>query len=225
LAARSVGAWQLLGQCEKIVRIVVFEQNGSGSHKIEGIKRYGRGLEIRRISIDQALPEFVDAPEEYISADFEADLVLDYLRHPDLSHHLARICAEKEVPLVASGRKSETALTPFTCCGLGRHRRLGAYGEQFGFPEYRVTMEGDRITGIQVLRGAPCGETWAVAALVVGVDVEEALSLLPREIQYRCSADPSGFDPVTGKSPLHYAGYVHRAALRKAIDQARQEQQ
>ncbi|HFQ91105.1 MAG TPA: hypothetical protein ENK27_13615 [Desulfobulbus sp.] len=208
-----------------IVRIVVFEQNGSGSHKISGIQRYGRGLEIsRRITIDQALPEFVDDPEEYIPADFEADLVLDYLRHPDLSHYLARVCADRGIPLVASGKKSETALTPFTCCGLGHHRRLGIYGEQFGFPEFRVTLDGDRIADLEVLRGAPCGETWEVAPLVIGMEVEEALSFLPREIQYRCSADPSGFDPVTGKSPLHYAGYVHRAALRKAVDQARQEQ-
>ena len=208
------------------MQIVVFEQNGSGDHKIFGIRRYGRGVEIsRRISIDQPLPEFIDDPERYIPDDFEADLVLDYLRHPDLSHHLARICDERQIPLIASGKRSGTALTPFTCCGLGRHRRLGLYGEQFGFPEFRVSLDGNRITAMEVLRGAPCGETWEVAPLVVGMDVDEALSFLPREIQYRCSADPSGFDPVTGKSPLHYAGHVHRAALNKAVDQARQDRE
>jgi hypothetical protein len=55
----------------------------------------------------------------------------------------------------------------------------------------------------------------------MGVDVAEAMSLLPREVQYLCTANPGRFDPVTGKSPVHYAGYVHRAALKKAVDEAR----
>ena len=33
------------------------------------------------------------------------------------------------------------------------------------------------------------------------------------------SLDPSGFDPISGKSPLHYAGDVHAAALKKAISE------
>jgi hypothetical protein len=103
---------------------------------------------------------------------------------------------------------------------LGRHRRLGNYGEQFGFPEYRVELEGDRIVSLEVLRGAPCGASWEIVSKVVGVEIEEAMTLLPREVQYLCSANPSRFDPVSGKSPVHYAGYVHRAALKKAVEQA-----
>ena len=42
---------------------------------------------------------------------------------------------------------------------------------------------------------------------------------LAREVQYICYADPSAFDPISGKSPLHYAGAVHAAALKKAISE------
>jgi hypothetical protein len=203
------------------MKITVFEQNGSGKHKIAGIERYGSGIEINRIiSIDEFLPDFIDDPEEYISDSFSADLILDYLTHPDLSYYLAEICTEKNIPIISSGRKNENALTPFTCCGLGRHRRLGNYGEQFGFPEYRVELEGGRIVSLEVLRGAPCGASWEIVSKVIGVEIEEAMTLLPREVQYLCSANPSRFDPVSGKSPVHYAGYVHRAALKKAVDQA-----
>ncbi len=207
------------------MKILVFEQNGSGQHKIAGMEEYGTGLEIFEvISIDESLPEFVDNPEEYITDSFSADLVLDYLTHPDLSHYLIMLCKQKKIPVVASGKKSEDAMTPFTCCGLGRHKRLGSYGDQFGFPEYRVKLDGDRITDLEVLRGAPCGATWDIIERVIGVDVEEAMSLLPREIQYLCTANPGRFDPITGKSPVHYAGYVHRAALKKAVDGARKEE-
>ncbi len=205
------------------MKITVFEQNGSGQHKIAGIEQYGSEIEINEIiSIDEFLPDFVDDPEEYINDSFAADLVLDYLTHPDLSHYLVSLCKKKKIPVVASGKKNEDALTPFTCCGLGRHRGLGNYGEQFGFPEYRVELDGNRITSLEVLRGAPCGATWEIVSKVIGVDIEEAMSLLPREIQYKCTANPSRFDPITGKSPVHYAGYVHRAALKKAIDKVRQ---
>ncbi len=204
------------------MKITVFEQNGSGRAKIAGIERYGRGIEINAvISIDVFLPDFVDDPETHVPDDFSADLVLDYLPHPDLSHYLVSLCRKKNIPVISSGKKNKDALTPFTCCGLGRHRGLGEYGEQFGFPEYRVRLENERIMALEVVRGAPCGATWEVLARVMGAEVEEALSLLPREVQYLCTANPGRFDPVTGKSPVHYAGYVHRAALKKAIAEAR----
>ncbi len=206
------------------MKITVFEQNGSGQHKIAGIGQYGKGIEINEIiSIDEFLPDFVDDPEEYVADSFTADLVLDYLTHPDLSHYLVTLCIRKKIPVISSGKKNEGALTPFTCCGLGRHKGLDNYGEQFGFPEYRVELDGDRITALEVLRGAPCGASWEAIQRVVGVEIEEAMSLLPREVQYLCTANPSRFDPVTGKSPVHYAGYVHRAALKKGIDQARKK--
>ena len=204
------------------MKIVVFEQNGSGQKKIVGIRQYGNDLELAGIfNITASLPEFVDNPEEYITGDFTADVVLDYLVHPDLSHYLVNLCRKKNIPIISSGKKNKDAYTPFTCCGLGLHKKLGRYGEQFGLPEYEVTLEGDCIVSLRVIRGAPCGATWEVLSRVEGVEIEEAMTLLPREVQYRCVANPSRFDPVSGKSPVHYAGYVHRAALQKAIDKAK----
>ena len=95
----------------------------------------------------------------------------------------------------------------------------GDYGRQFGVPEYSVEVENGTIASIEVKRGAPCGATWDVLARVIGVPVDEAISTLAREVQYICYADPSSFDPISGKRPLHYAGDVHAAALKKAISE------
>ena len=96
-------------------KIVVFEQFGSGEKKIQGITTHGTGLEIsRRFNIEENLPEIVDDPEHYITEDFSADLVLDFLKHPDLSAHLAQICRKKNIPVIASGKKHADAMTPFT---------------------------------------------------------------------------------------------------------------
>lgn len=202
-------------------RIVVFEQQGSGQFKIKGIREFGRNIVITDIiSIDKTLPEFIEEPARYITDRFFADLVLDFLKHPDLSHYLAEVCNRKGIPAVASGKKTPGAITPFTCCGLGRNKRLAAYGEQFGLPELNIVVKADRIAQIEVRRGAPCGVTWQVLPRIIGRPVAEASYTMAREVQYLCAADPSKFDPLSGKSSLHYAGDVHAAAVNKALKDA-----
>ena len=77
-------------------------------------------------------------------------------------------------------------------------------------------MDG-KIDRVRVLRGAPCGATWDAAARVTGMAVDGADVRIGLEVQYFCSADPAGWDPIYGKSPVHFAGDVHRAALAKAL--------
>ena len=57
------------------------------------------------ISIDDPLPALVEDSSDYLPSDFEADLVLDFLKHPDLSHDLAAMCRDLAIPLIASGKK------------------------------------------------------------------------------------------------------------------------
>jgi len=91
-----------------IQRITVFQQNGSGESKIQGIIRYGENcFDLKIISIDKNLPPVIDDLIKYLPTDIKADLVLDYLTHPDLSHDLAVMCVNKKIPIVATGKKSQ----------------------------------------------------------------------------------------------------------------------
>ncbi len=203
----------------KKFEITVFEENGSGDYKIAGIQVYGKGIEIINVvNITEPLPEIIDEPEEYIPSRIEGDLVLNFLKHPDLAEYLVQVCNRLSIPVIASNRHIPGAICPFTCCGLGKKKGLGAYGEQFGLPEYEVDVENGRISAIRVLRGATCGATWQVIPRLTGLTVQEALTAIGRESQYLCMADPSAFDPVSGKSMLHYAGELHSAALRRALE-------
>lgn len=200
--------------------IVVFQQFGLAEKKIEGIKQYGKKIDIKEVfSIDEDVPEVIDFPGTYIDENFQADLVLNYLKHPDISDHVVELCEKKSIPVVTTG-KSGKGYTPFTCCGLGKSDKLGEYGKQFGFPEYLVEIENDRISHIEVLRGAPCGATWAAIIDIIGCPITDAIYKLPLKVQQNCYANPSAFDPISGKSPVHYAGYVHIAALKKAVEVA-----
>lgn len=88
--------------------ILVFQQNGSGLSKIAGIETYGKGLcHINVFNIDQSLPLILDETGMYLPDTIHADLVLDFLKHPDLSHDLADLCFKENVPVVASGKKEK----------------------------------------------------------------------------------------------------------------------
>ena len=203
-----------------ITTIAIFQERGSGKEKIKGITSYGHHINlIEVVDIQSSLPGFIEDPEEFIPVSFQADLALSFLKHPDLIDYLAIICKKKAIPLIASGKKTKDALTPFTCCGLGHHQGLGHYGEQFGFPELIIEFDQDnRITKAEVLRGASCGATWEALCKIIGKTVDQAKVDYAREVQYLCIADPSAFDPISGKSALHYAGHVHSAAITKAAE-------
>ncbi len=95
--------------------IVVFQEKGSGASKIAGIGRYGSGR-IRVVSVDIGadLPPIIDESAPYLPETVQGDLVLDYLRHPDLSADLAIRCAVLGIPVVAPGKRWPEAITPPT---------------------------------------------------------------------------------------------------------------
>ena len=97
-----------MNQTDNPQNIVIFQQNGSGESKIAGVRKYGGSrfvLEV--VSIDEPLPLLVEDTSEYFPPEIRADLVLDFLKHPDLSHDLAVLCRNLDIPLIASGKKLE----------------------------------------------------------------------------------------------------------------------
>jgi hypothetical protein len=53
---------------------------------------------------------------------------------------------------------------------------------------------------------------------MAGMTPDEAITRMGLEVQFFCTADPSGWDPIYGKSPVHLAGRLHSSALKKAVD-------
>ncbi len=87
-------------------KIVVFQQNGSGESKIEGITRFGgTKFRIETFDIDDPLPLVLDDTSGYLPEKIDADIVLDFLKHRDLSDDLSLLCEKLDIPVVASGKK------------------------------------------------------------------------------------------------------------------------
>jgi len=208
---------------DRPIKITVFQQGGRAESKVKGIREYGGDrFDITLITIDQPLPPVVDDTTAFLPDDIDADVVLDFLKHPDLSHDLALLCRRLGIPIVASGKKTtvDGTHTPPVCCALARHSELGSYSDCFGSPEFAVTIKDDAIETVRVLRGAPCGATWEAAERMQGVNVSDAPVRIGLDTQFFCTGDPSNWDPIWGKSPVHLAADLHRAALTAAIKKA-----
>lgn len=87
-------------------KIMVFQQNGSGKSKIEGINKFGdKQFKLTTFDIDGPLPPVIDDTSQYLPDTIDADLVLDFLKHRDLSDDLSVLCKKLDIPVVASGKK------------------------------------------------------------------------------------------------------------------------
>ena len=87
-------------------RVTVFQQDGSGERKIAGVRLHaGDSIKLAVISIDGPLPPVIDDTSDYLPAMLDCDLVLDFLKHTDLSLDLADLCARNNIPLISSGKK------------------------------------------------------------------------------------------------------------------------
>lgn len=83
-----------------------------------------------------------------------------------------------------------------------------------------MEIEDGKISRVEVVRGAPCGATWEAAQRLIGHPLEDAVRKIGLDTQFYCSANPAGWDPIYGKSPVHFAGKIHSKELAKAIDRA-----
>ena len=86
--------------------ILIIQQNGAGERKAHGIERFGKDrFNVEVIDIETDLPTIIDDGFEYLPEKIDADLVLDFLKHPDLSEDLAVLCGKQEIPVVITGKK------------------------------------------------------------------------------------------------------------------------
>lgn len=204
-------------------KILVLQQKGRGQSKVKGIREiYPDRFQIESLDIEHPLPRILDDTSSYLPSRIQADLVLDYLLHPDLSLDLAQLCQEQKIPVIASGKKIslQNVLTPPVCCALPPGADCGEYCRLFGYPRFELQLQAGRISKIKVLRGAPCGATWKAAAAIQGLACAEALQRIGLQTQFFCSADPANWDPIGGKSPVHLAADLHLSALKQGIKQA-----
>jgi hypothetical protein len=197
-------------------------------------------FEVNVFEIPSELPEFIEEPETFLQIPeefFDVDMVVSYAVHPDINLELIRLAGEKGVGLVVlSGgskagsyiqlkkegeRRGVRVVWEEICCATPKLKdeKYSEFFEYFGMPEFEVKISDDRIEYVEVKRSAFCGATFFVAEKIKGLDVNSAPSKAGYFTQiFPCYAS-RGID-----GGIHKAARVHKKAVEKAIERAKEKE-
>jgi hypothetical protein len=210
-----------------------------GERLIETIKKH-TDFQVVSVEVPQILPGFIEDPEEFVKElnldprIFDADLLILYTFHPDLTPEIVRIAGARgvkaaivpggigragsidELEMIAEKYGIHIEVDEICCtleeCGVPA---VDEFAKKLGKPELEVSAKDGRISSVKVLRGSPCGATWHSAEGLIGKTVEEAPSMAGLFCQqYPCRAvrgTPGG---------IHTSGDLHKDAMERALRMA-----
>ena len=207
-----------------------------GERLLETIKTR-TDFQVVSVDIPQVLPGFIEDPEEFVKdlnldpRIFQADLLILYTFHPDLTPEIVRLAGAAgvkaaiipggigragsigELERIAEKYGIHIEVDEICCtleeCGVPV---IDEFAKKLGKPELEVETKEGRISKVKVVRGSPCGATWHAATGIVGKTVDEAPSMTGLICQqYPCRAvrgTPGG---------IHTSGDLHKDAMERAL--------
>jgi hypothetical protein len=214
----------------------VVKRGKYGERLIDTIQKH-TDFQVVSAEVPEVMPGFIEDPEEFVRdldlnpRIFEADLMILYVFHPDVTPEIVRLAGENgvkaaiipggigragsigELEAIAEKYGIHIEVDEICCtlekCGIPA---VDEFAEKLGRPELEVETKDGRIASVKVLRGSPCGSTWHSAEGLVGKTVAEAPSLAGLLCQqYPCRAvrgTPGG---------IHTSGDLHKDALERAL--------
>ena len=204
-----------------------------GSRLVDTV-RSKTDMEVIVAEIPTYLPDFIDEPDEFFSTldfdmkVFDADIIITYSLHPDITPEIARMAGRAGVcALIVPGGASKAPVKELEdiskeygifievdeiCCNVESDPTTDDFTCFFGNPVLDVEIKDGKVSKVNVIRGAPCGSTWYMAEALVGTPIEEAgpkAGLLVS--QYPCRA-------VRGQmGGIHESSELHKQEIEAAI--------
>ncbi len=130
-------------------------------------------------------------------------------------NQLHRICDELQMEF--------SAPKPFCSLGEVGKTNIDSFVNKFriGRPKLVIKIQDNKIANVQVLRSAPCGDTYYVARKMIGLKIDEKLDETVSKFwhSYPCIGSMK-LDPELKDTILHTGGYLHRTAVHDAIKAA-----
>jgi len=192
------------------------------------------------------LPPLIDEPARYLPTNIPPhDVMIAINVHEDLLLELPRLATEVGakallVPVEDPGWLSRgvrnqlrrvcdelnlefEAPKPFCSLDEGNYPTINQFIRDFrvGKPKLRVELQGNAIAYAEVLRSAPCGDTYFVAQNLPGLKIDERLNENVAKYwhSYPCVGSMK-VDPELKDTILHAGGFNHYGAVHQAIKAA-----
>jgi hypothetical protein len=117
----------------------------------------------------------IDIPESDLKQLENADLLITYTLHPDITLDLVEMLHDKVEWIIVAAWRGEgfknqverfgNVTCPENMCDLEENGNpvFDEFVSKFGRPIVRINCQGDKIVDIEVLRSSPCGSTAFVA--------------------------------------------------------------
>ena len=225
------------------MRLIVFTQGAYGERILENLRRRApQDWVIDDSVIPGDLPAMIEEPEgivEGMGLGGSWDLVLFMGESPSTFTLLPSILEKLKVGAVIA------PVDDYDWLPLGLERQIGSeieeigvdivfprtfctltpvgvpsidvFAELFGAPGLKVEVIDGKVSGVDVMRGAPCGSTHYMAEKLPDTKVGDALPRAGTLVQiYPCLASRK-VDRFFGDSPIHVAGKIAEKALEKAL--------
>ncbi|AGK60481.1 Uncharacterized protein conserved in archaea [Archaeoglobus sulfaticallidus PM70-1] len=214
------------------MKVGVILRSRAREKDVELMKKF---FDVVVFKIPEDLPELIENPSEYLNLPeefLEADMFVSYAGHPDINLELLKKLSNKLV-IFSGGAKAGSyvqlkkegekrgikVVWEEICCATPEidDKRYREFFKHFGKPEVEVKLEGDRVAEVEVKRSAFCGATYFVAEKIKGLDVNEA----PSKAGYYTQIFPC-YATRGIEGGIHKAARVHKRAVEKAIQRARE---
>ena len=225
------------------MRLIVFTRGAYGERILENLRRRApQDWVIEDSVIPGDLPAMIEEPEgivEGMGLGGSWDLVLFLGESPSAFTLLPSILEKLKVGAVIApvddydwlplglerqigGEIEEMGVDivfPRTFCTLTPvgAPSIDVFAELFGAPGLKVEVIDGKVSGVDVLRGAPCGSTHYMAEKLPGTKIGDAKPRAGTLVQiYPCLASRR-VDRFFGDAPIHVAGKIAEKALEKAL--------
>ena len=223
-----------------MTKIGVIVRGKYGKRLVETV-RSKTGMEVTVAEVPQFMPDFIDDPEEFMSGldmnmeVFNSEIIITYSLHPDITPQIAKMAGEAGVKaLIVPGGSAKAPVRELEeisekfgifidvdeiCCNLKEDDSNREFTCVFGKPVLEIELEGEKVSKVHVVKGAPCGSTWHLARLLPGTPADEAGPKAGLIIsQYPCRA-------VRGQmGGIHESSELHKAAVEDAIRKFREKE-
>ncbi|TGC09720.1 DUF166 domain-containing protein [Methanolobus halotolerans] len=192
------------------------------------------GLDVVSAALPESIPDFIDEPEVFLeeidleNTVFRSDILITYSLHPDLTMAIAQKAGKEGVrSLIVPGGAAKAPVIELDqiakqygmyieieeiCCTLSDNPAISDFTSKLARPVLEIDTDGNRISAVRVIRGAPCGSTWHMAEKLIGTKIEEAPSRAGLLIQqYPCRAARGTLGGI------HKSADIHKETVEEAI--------
>jgi hypothetical protein len=212
-----------------MLKIVIVTDGPYGERAYEYIDKE---FDTEFIELEQPSSMFVDEieiPEDAIKRIQDADILITYTLHPDLTLDLVEMFHDKVEWVIVAAWRGEgfknqverfgNVTCPENMCDLQENGNpvFDEFVSKFGRPIVEIEFENDKVKEIRVLRSSPCGSTFFVAEEMIGQEVEGLPIKAGLKIQhYPCRA-PKMRLFTDDECKKEMAANFHKEAFEEAI--------